>query len=96
LNVIGTVLAASQAAPSLDAGQLVRRYVQQTVEQPAIRDFAPLILETLVTEQGTKLPRTEQELIEITGLRRGEVRAVLNVLGLAGLTRSYCRILVTA
>jgi hypothetical protein len=46
LNVIGYVLAAGKAvAPSLDAGQLVRRYIEQTVGQPAIRDFAPRILD---------------------------------------------------
>jgi hypothetical protein len=45
LNVIGYVLAAGKSmAVSLDAGQLVRRYIEQTVGQPAIRDFAPQVL----------------------------------------------------
>jgi hypothetical protein len=88
LNVVGYVLATGQAvAPSLDAGQLVRQYLDQTVEQPAIRDFAPRILEQLVTEQGTKRPRSEHELATATRLRRGEVRAVLNGLGAAALAR---------
>src|SRR5208283_3833407 len=44
LNVIGYVLASGQVtAPSLDAGILVRRYIEQTVGQPAIRDHAPQI-----------------------------------------------------
>jgi hypothetical protein len=88
LNVVGYVLAANHGtALSLDAGQLVRRYIEQTVGQPAIRDFAPRILECLITEQGTKQPRSERELVTATGMRRGEVRAVLNGLGSAALAR---------
>jgi hypothetical protein len=88
LNVIGYVLAAGkEVAPSLDAGQLVRRYIEQTVGQPAIRDFAPPVLEQLVTEQGTKQPRSEDEIAGLAHLRRGEVRAVLNGLGDAALAR---------
>src|SRR6516162_3622800 len=88
LNVIGYVLATGKTlAMSADAGQLVRRYIELTVGQPAIRDFAPRVLEQLVTEQGTKRPRSEPELAASTGLRRGEVRAVLNGLADAALAR---------
>jgi hypothetical protein len=88
LNVIGYVLATGKAvAVSADAGPLVHRYIELTVGQPAIRDFAPQVLEQLVTEQGTKRPRSEQELVALTSLRRGEVRAVLNGLGEAALAR---------
>jgi hypothetical protein len=57
------------------------------VNQPAIRDFAPRVLEQLITEQGTKRPRSEQDLASSTSLRRAEVRAVLNGLGYAALAR---------
>jgi hypothetical protein len=88
VNVIGYVLATGKAvAMSADAGQLIRHYIEVTVGQPAIRDFAPRILRELVTEQGTKLPRSEQQLAVSTNLRRGEVRAVLNGLGDANLAR---------
>jgi hypothetical protein len=88
LNVIGYVLATGKAvALSADAGQLVRRYIEQTIGQPTVRDFAPSVLEQLVTDQGTKQPRTELELMSVTSLRRGEVRAVLNTLGEAALAR---------
>ena len=40
-----------------------------------------------MTEQGTKQPRSEQDLAAATSLRRGEVRAVLNGLGEAALAR---------
>jgi len=88
LNVVGYVLATGKAvAMSADAGQLVRRYIELTIGQPVIRDFAPHVLEQLVTEQGTKQPRSEQDLAAATSLRRGEVRAVLNGLGEAALAR---------
>src|SRR5208337_3066381 len=51
------------------------------------RAFAPRVLEELVTEQGTKRPRSEQELVDETGLRPGEVRAVMNGLWASALAR---------
>jgi Leucine Rich repeats (2 copies) len=65
----------------------VRRYIEQSVEQPAIREIAPRVLKELVSEQGTKRPRSEQELIQETRLRPGEVRAVMNGLSAAALAR---------
>jgi hypothetical protein len=57
LNVIGYVLASGKTeAQSLDAGALVRQYIEQVLEQPAIRDRAPQMLEQMITEQGTKQP----------------------------------------
>jgi hypothetical protein len=87
LNVIGHVLCGSHAAPTLDAGRLVHHYIQQTLDQPCIRDFAPRVLEQLITEQSTKRPRSEQDLMAATSLRHGEVRAALNSLGNAALAR---------
>jgi CRISPR-associated protein Cas7/Csd2 subtype I-C len=89
LNVVGYVLASGKAiAPSLEAGVLIRRYIERTVEQPGIRDCAPQLLERMITEQGTKRPRSEQQLVADTKLRRAEVRAVLNALDEAGLART--------
>jgi hypothetical protein len=86
LNVIGYVLASGrEKAPSLDAGPLVHRYIEQTVNQSAIRDITPPILQQLIIEQGTKRPRSEADLATDTGLRPGEVRAVLTGLGAAAL-----------
>ena len=88
LNVVGYVLSAERAgAPSLDAGQLVRHYIEQSVEQPAIREIAPRVLKELVTGQGTKWPRSEKELVEQTHLRPAEVRAVMNGFSAAALAR---------
>jgi Leucine-rich repeat (LRR) protein len=88
LNVVGYVLASGTAvAASLDAGVLVRNYIEQTVEQPVLRDRAPRVLEEMITEQGTKRPRSEQDLAAKAELRSAEVRAVLNGLGEAALAR---------
>jgi formylglycine-generating enzyme required for sulfatase activity len=89
LNVVGYVLASGKAiAPSLDAGVLIRHYIERTVEQPGIRECAPQLLERMITEQGTKRPRSEQQLVADTKLRRAEVRAILNALDEAGLART--------
>jgi formylglycine-generating enzyme required for sulfatase activity len=88
LNVIGYVLASGkEVAASLDAGDLVRQYIEQTVEQPALRDRAPQMLEQMITEQGTKQPCSEQDLAAQAQLRPAEVRAILNGLCDAGLAR---------
>ena len=89
LNVVGYVLSQGRStAPSLDAGRLVSGYIEQSVEQPAIRAFAPKVLSELVTAEGTKWPRSEKDLVDKTGLRQGEVRAVMNGLSAAALARS--------
>jgi Leucine-rich repeat (LRR) protein len=88
LNVLGHVLATGRAqAPSLDAGQLVRFYIEQTIGQPAIRNRAAPVLECMVTDQGTKQPRLEADIAAAAKLSPGEVRAVLNALAAAALAR---------
>ena len=89
LNVTGYILASGpQVAPSLDAGTLVRNYIEQTVQQPGLREGGPQLLEHMITEQGTKQPRSEKELAEAAKLRPAEVRAILNGLNNAGLARA--------
>jgi hypothetical protein len=93
LNVIGYVLASGKAvAASLNADTLVRQYIERTLEQSSIRELAPRMLEQMVTEQGTKQPRSEQDLAAKAGLRPAEVRAVLNGLSDAGLARTLDRV----
>jgi hypothetical protein len=88
LNVIDYVLASGKTlVPSLDAGTLVRQYIEQTLEQPIIRDLAPRLVEQMITEQGTKQPRSEQHLVVKAQLRPAEVRAVLNCMSEAALAR---------
>ncbi|MBV8868620.1 MAG: leucine-rich repeat domain-containing protein, partial [Acetobacteraceae bacterium] len=88
LNVIGYVLGAGPGtAPSLEAGQLVRLYIEQTVGPPENQAYTLPVLEKLVTEQGSKQPRSEQELVAATGLPLGQVRVVLITLANAALAR---------
>ena len=89
LNVLGYVLQqrGGAVAPSLDAGMLVRGYIAEAVENPAIRSWVPPVLEGLLTEQGTKRPRRETELATDAKLRTAEVRAVLHALAGAALAR---------
>src|SRR5258708_5500928 len=89
LNVIGYVLASGKAvAPSLEAGVLIRRYIARTGEQAGIRDCAPQLLEQMISEQGTKRARSEEQLVADAKLRRAAVRAVLNGLDEAALART--------
>jgi hypothetical protein len=89
LNVLGFVLRqrGGSVAVSVDAGTLVRGHIAQTVENPAIRAWAPLVLEGMLTEQGAKRPRSEAGLAVDAKLRIGEVRAVLLALAEAALAR---------
>jgi hypothetical protein len=88
LNVLGTLLSAGQpTAPSLDARLLIRRYIEQTIAQPVLRDRAPAVLDALITGYDTNRPMPELELVKATKLRRGEVRAVMNGMAAAGLVR---------
>jgi hypothetical protein len=64
LNVLGYVLQqrSGAIAQSLDAGTLVRSYITEIVEDPALRAWAPSVLQGSLTEQGAKRPRRETEL----------------------------------
>ncbi len=88
LNVLGKILMEGRYSLSgLDAARLVRGYLIETVEQDGVREFAKPVLEQLLTEQGTKQPRTQAEIATATGLESDSVLAVLNGLGIAGLAR---------
>jgi formylglycine-generating enzyme required for sulfatase activity len=88
LNVLGKILLEGRhSLIGLDAARLVRGYLGQTVEQDGVREFAKPVLEQLLTEQGTKQPKTQTEIATATGLEPYAVLAVLNGLGKAGLAR---------
>jgi Leucine-rich repeat (LRR) protein len=88
LNVIGYVLASGKVlAQSLEAGVLVRYYIEQALGQPVIREYASRMLEQMITEQGTKQPCSEEDLVVKAQLRPAEVRAILNSLADVGLAR---------
>jgi hypothetical protein len=77
----------SGALPVLPRADHFYRAGMQVLRERVSGGLAPRVLEQLITEQGTKRPRSEQELATSTDLRPGEVRAVLNGLGDAALAR---------
>jgi formylglycine-generating enzyme required for sulfatase activity len=88
LNVLGHVLEEGGAVASgLDAGRLIRRYIDQVIGKPGVRAHAAPVLDQLITPHGTKRPRAEAELAEATRLSIQEVRAVLRGLHQAWLAR---------
>ncbi|MCX7382979.1 MAG: hypothetical protein NT133_16555, partial [Alphaproteobacteria bacterium] len=89
LNMLGHVLTTrgGSVVTSLEANRLVRDYVAQAVDNPAIRAWAPRVLAGLLTEEGTKRARPEAELAAEAKLRPAEARAVLIALAEAALAR---------
>ena len=88
LNVLGKILLEGRHSLSgLDAARMIREYLAENVEQTGVREFAKPVLEQLLTEQGTKQPKTQAEIATATRLEPYAVLAVLNGLGKAGLAR---------
>jgi hypothetical protein len=88
LNVVGHVLVTGERkVPTLDAGELVRRYIQDALDQDGLRAHFGPIVRLLVTEQGTKRPQREAELMQATGCKLGQVRSVMNGLRIKELAR---------
>ena len=88
LNVLGHVLDHAQASSSgLDAGRLVRQYIAEAAGRRGVREYAPAVLDQLVTAHATKRPRSEAELAAATGLEAEPVRAVLRSFHAAALAR---------
>jgi hypothetical protein len=89
LNVLGKILADGRhSRAGLEAGRLVREYLAENVEQDGVREFAKPVLEQLLTEQGTKQPKSHAEIAAATKLEPYAVLAVLNGMGKAGLART--------
>ena len=90
LNMLGLVL--SRYSGSLPADlpleRVIQRYLEECIGRPDIRDAAARLLPEMITEAGTKRPRSESELVAATGLRLGIVRATLLALADVGLVRS--------
>ncbi len=93
LNMMGIVL--SRLAPASRAelpkgrraGELVKGYLRDSINQAEIRDHAPVILRPMVTSAGTKEPTTVQELAEKTRINANAVTGCLLKLGNDGIVR---------
>ena len=87
LNVLGLVLERGIQAPGQNASELVRQYITQSLNRLHRKDLAHRILEFMISDQGTKIPRAETQIAKQTGLGIGEIRATLIALSDDGLTR---------
>jgi hypothetical protein len=88
LNILGVVLAWFSGGGSLkkvQAGQLIRAYLQEALNETS--GFAPPLVAKLLSDAGTKLPRSEADLMAMTALSKGVVRGCLIHLSGKGLVR---------
>jgi hypothetical protein len=85
LNVCGLVLSrfAAGLPRGLRPGGMIRGFVRESVELPAIREVTPKVIPPLITDYVTKRPRTLTELATKTGLKEGTIRGCLRTLGQA-------------
>ena len=55
-------------------GTLIRDYLKQAISAPELDDHAPKILGTMITNAGTKHPKSVGRVVEEVGVRKGVVR----------------------
>jgi hypothetical protein len=87
INMIGLVLETMGAALRGDASKLIQSYLTDSLKDSASRDFVKPVLAEMITESGTKEPRTEAELVDRTHFERWQVNATLADLARRGLVR---------
>ena len=93
LNMIGKVLEhsakGSWARLAYDKGMLAlqNEYLNNCLNRPGIRNYVAHILRPMLTEEGTKRPRSLAELVEESGSGEEIVRGCLLSLGNEGLVR---------
>jgi hypothetical protein len=89
LNMFGLVVSRFEGSlpKGLVAGRLLTGYLRDALEQPEVREHAPRIVREMVTNAGTKHPRSETELAAKTRLDAHLIRGALLALGSRGLVR---------
>lgn len=93
LNLLGVVLARfTGSLPKGTApGTLIRNYLLECIRAPDIADVAPQILDKMISDAGTKQPRSELDLAQATQMDKGQVRGCLVILSKKGLVREIDR-----
>ncbi|MBU1022810.1 tetratricopeptide repeat protein, partial [bacterium] len=91
LNMVGMIVQKSGERES-DARQkktenLMAEYLQYNLYRRDMKDHAPEILEHMVTDLGTTIPRSVPDLMIRTGIPRNEIKGTFNLLANAGLVR---------
>jgi hypothetical protein len=91
INMIGMVLASFRGAlpRGVNPRRLLLGYVRRAISDPIVRDFAPKILQTMITDAGTKRPRALADIAAETNLPIADVRGCLISLGQNGLVRAF-------
>jgi hypothetical protein len=87
LNMIGLVLERMGRTLEGDAGRLVQSYLTTCLTTSESRDFAKPLLTHMITDAGTKEPRSEADLAKATGFAPWQVKATLAELARQGLVR---------
>jgi hypothetical protein len=87
LNMVGLVLERMGRTLEGDPGRLIQSYLTACLTTSESRDFAKPVLARMITDAGTKEPRTEEELAKLTGFDPWQVKATLANLARHGLVR---------
>jgi hypothetical protein len=87
LNMVGLVLERMGRRLESDPGRLIQSYLTACLKSGETRDFTKRLLAQMITEAGTKEPRTEPELVIATGFAPWQVKATLAELARQGLVR---------
>jgi hypothetical protein len=73
LNMVGLILERMGQRIDEDPGRLIQRYLLECLNSGEGHEFARPLLEHMITDAGTKEPRTEAALVALTGLERWQV-----------------------
>jgi hypothetical protein len=87
LNMVGLVLERMGRTLDRDPAQLIQSYLTRCLTESVSRDFIKRVLVNMITDAGTKEPRTEATLVKLTTFEPWQVRATLAELARQGLVR---------
>jgi Leucine-rich repeat (LRR) protein len=87
LNMVGLVLERMGQTLEGDPGRLIQSYLTACLTRSESRDFAKPLLAHMITDAGTKEPRSEADLAQLTGFESWQVKAALADLARHGLVR---------
>jgi Leucine-rich repeat (LRR) protein len=83
MNLCGLVLGrfATGLPRGFRPGRLIRGFLEESVNLPAIREISPRVVPLLISSYLTKRPRSIEELSKLSGVSPLEVRGCLRMLG---------------
>jgi hypothetical protein len=88
INLFGLLISRFESLPKdYQPGTRLRSYLRDQINRREIREFAPHIVRSMITDNGTKMPVTLADLSKATGLEFYQVRGCLVQLGNEGVVR---------